>query len=302
MHIRLLLTLGVCMTLLLASCGGGGHPRPDLVFVSTRDGDYAMYAMNADGGRQERLTKAHPDTSSPAGLFFQIDPAWSPDGAAIAFASKRAGTFDIYVMHVKHADGTRVQRLTATRADDTHPSWSSDGQQLAFARAGDIYAMRADGSDVRAVSRGPASDGDPAWSPDGKWIAFVRRQPGTPVREIWIMRPDGSDSHELTSLHGSSINPSWSPDGSRIVFASDIVASLYDLYIVTVGDKRVHRLTRQGSDTFEPAWSPDGSEIAFSQDGAISTVDLKGETVKLTNSKNNDSSPVWNPKPPPEGS
>jgi Tol biopolymer transport system component len=112
------------------------------------------------------------------------------------------------------------------------------------------------------------------------------------------MRTDGSDARRLTSLHGSSINPAWSPDSRRIVFASNIVGSLYDLYVVTVSDRRVRRLTRSGPDTFEPAWSPDGSTIAFSQDGAIATVDLQGKTTTLTSTSNNDSSPAWNPVQP----
>ena len=298
MYIRLLLLLAVGTTLMLSACGGGGgDPRPDLLFVSTRDGDYAIYAMNADGGRQKRLTRTEVDTSSPAGLFFQIDPAWSPDGAKIAFASRRAGSSDIYVMR---ADGTGTQRLTATHVDDTHPTWAPDGQQIAFKRADDIYVMKADGTSAHLISHAMGSDSDPAWSPDGNWIAFTRRLSGTQEHEIWIMRPDGSDSKRLTSLRGSSINPAWSPDGGRIVFASNIVGSLYDLYLVEVADKRVHRLTQEGPDTFGPAWSPDGSTIAFSQDGAISTTDLKGQTDALTDTSNNDSSPAWNPVRPPE--
>jgi TolB protein len=298
MHIRVLLPLALGLMLVLSSCGGGGDPRPDLLLVSTRDGDYAIYAMNADGRRQKRLTKAEVDTSSPSGIFFQTDPAWSPDGAQIAFASRRAGSSDIYVMR---ADGTGTQRLTATRVDDTHPTWAPDGQQIAFKRAEDIYVMNADGSSPHAISHATGSDGDPAWSPDGKSIAFTRRQPGSQEREIWLMRPDGSQTRKLTSLRGVSINPAWSPDGSQIVFASNIVGSLYDLYLVDLESKRVHRLTRDGPDTFGPAWSPDGSTIAFSQDGAISTTDLKGKTEALTDSKNNDSSPVWNPAAPAAG-
>lgn len=297
-YIRLLFILCACVALLVSACGGSGDPNPDLVLVSTRDGDYAIYAMNADGSRQKRLTKAENDPSTPAGLFFQIDPAWSPDAASIAFASKREGTFDIDVMH---ADGSGTHALTSTRADDTHPRWSPDGKQIAFKRDEDIYVMQADGTAAHSISGSQASDGDPAWSPDGKWIAFARRQPGTPVREIWVMRPDGSESRPVTSLHGTSINPAWSPDGSQIVFASNIIGGLYDLYIIRVGGKNVRRLTRSGPDTFEPAWSPDGSTIAFSQDGSIWTVDLKGETAELTDSGNNDSSPAWNPKPPSKG-
>jgi Tol biopolymer transport system component len=298
MHIRFLLPLAVGTMLVLSACGGGGDPRPDLLFVSTRDGDYAIYGMNADGGRQERLTRAAVDTSSPSGLFFQTDPAWSPDGATIAFASRRAGTFDIYVMR---ADGTGTQQLTETRVDDTHPTWAPDGRRLAFKRAEDIYVMNADGTAAHAISHGVGSDGDPAWSPDGKWIAFTRRESGTQDREIWVMRPDGSDPRRMTSLHGTSINPAWSPDAFQIAFASNIVGSLYDLYLVDVTDRRVRRVTRRGPDAFGPAWSPDGSTIAFSQDGSISTTDLKGQTEALTDTKNNDSSPTWNPVPPPPG-
>jgi Tol biopolymer transport system component len=298
MHVRVLLLLLAAATLALSACGEGGDPRPDLLFVSTRDGDYALYAMNADGGRQERLTRADVDASSPEGLFFQTDPAWSPDGATIAFASRRSGTFDIYVMR---ADGTSTRQLTRTPVDDTHPTWAPDGRRLAFKRADDIYVMKADGTSAQSISRGSGSDSDPAWSPDGKSIAFTRRLSGTQEREIWLMRPDGSHARRLTTLRGVSINPAWSPDGSRIVFASNIVGSLYDLYLVDVAGTRVHRLTKRGPDTFNPAWSPDGLTIAFSQDGSISTTDLKGQTGALTDTKNNDSSPTWNPVPPPDG-
>jgi TolB protein len=287
MQIRSLLSVGlaVCVALLLSACGGGGNPRPDLALVSTRDGDYAIYAMNADGGRQKRLTKAKIDTSSPAGLFFQIDPAWSPDGATIAFASKRAGTFDIYVMR---ADGTGTRRLTSTRGDDTHPTWSPDGEQLAFERTDDIYAMSADGNRVHLISAGPASDGNPAWSPDGRWIAFVRKTPGTEVRELWLVRPDGSLQHRLTSLQAMSLSPAWSPDSKRIAFATDVVGQLFDIYVVGVDGKGIRRLTRSGPSAFEPAWSPDGKTLAFSRDGSIVTTDLSGHENELTNSKNND--------------
>ncbi len=48
--------------------------------------------MSASGGGEHRLTDAQGDPSTPSGLFFQIEPAWSPDGSTIAFASKRSGT------------------------------------------------------------------------------------------------------------------------------------------------------------------------------------------------------------------
>ncbi len=99
--------------------------------------------MNADGEGQSRLTASDSDPSDPAGLFFQVEPSWSPDGSRIAFASQRSGNFDIYVMN---ADGTDTRKVTSTKQNDSHPTWSSSGQTLAFARDGDVYTMSEDGS------------------------------------------------------------------------------------------------------------------------------------------------------------
>ena len=95
----------------MSGCGGSGSSGDDIAFVSSRDGDYAIYLMEADGSGQERLTDERGDTSTAEGVQFQTDPAWSPDGTRIAFASAREGSFDIYVMN---ADGTGTTRLTSS--------------------------------------------------------------------------------------------------------------------------------------------------------------------------------------------
>jgi Tol biopolymer transport system component len=299
--VRFLAFLGtfVATGVLLQGCGGGDKPRPDIAFVSTRDGEYTIFQMNANGAAERRLTDADSDTSKPEGLFFQVEPAWSPDGNKIAFASARTGSFDIYVMN---ADGTGTRRLTSTKQDDGHPTWSPDGTAIAFSRGtpGDIYVMNSDGSNVRPLIAAPTGESEPAWSPDGTWIAYVQREPGSPVREVWVARSDGTASRRVTSLGASSLNPAWAPDSKRLAFASNVVATLYDIYVLTLGRKKARRLTREGPDTFEPSWSPDGALIAFAQGGSIRTVDLEGKTNELTDSDDNDSSPVWNPNPPPE--
>jgi Tol biopolymer transport system component len=284
--------------LLLAACGGEEALSSDLAFVSTRDGDYAIFEMNADGGAERRLTGSDPDTSSPQGLFFQVEPAWSPDGTRIAFASRRGGAFDIYVMN---ADGTGTRRLTSTKESDSHPTWSSDGNQIAFVRggSGDIYVMNADGSDARRISDPLAEETDPAWSPDGEWIAYVRRTPGTPVQEVWLVRPDGSERHTLTSQGAKTFTPAWSPDSTRIVFTSNKDSEVFELYTIGVDGKAVRSVTPTAGDMFEPSWSPDGTKIGYQEGGAIFTVELGGGDVeKLTDNEDNDSSPTWNPRPP----
>jgi Tol biopolymer transport system component len=290
-------TLIVSVGLVVASCGGGESlARPDLAFVSTRDGDYSIYEMNADGSGQRRLTEAETDPSTPEGLFFQVEPAWSPDGTAIAFSSRRSGRFDIFTMS---ANGTETRRLTSTKADETHPTWSSSGRSLAYVRDGDIYVMNADASGARRISDPTVEESDPAWAPDGGWIAYVRRTPGTPVRELWIMRPDGSARRALTAQGARVFTPAWSPDSTRLVFSSNHESEVFELYTVGIDGKGVRSVTPTAGDMFEPSWSPDGSTIAFSEGGSIFTVELGGgDARKLTDNENNDSSPAWNPSPP----
>src|SRR5919106_3755803 len=150
MPVRLALAALAAIVLGAAGCGGDEEARPDLAFVSTRDGDYAIFEMNADGGAQHRLTPREVgDITSPAKLFFQVSPVWSPDATQIAFASRRSGSFDIYVMN---ADGTGTRQLTSGKQNDSHPTWSPDGTRLAFERDADIYLLNADGSGAARIS------------------------------------------------------------------------------------------------------------------------------------------------------
>jgi Tol biopolymer transport system component len=293
--------LAAGLFLVAAACGGAsGEPRPDLLLVSTRDGDYAIYELDADGGNQRRLTDADSGSSDGETLFLQIDPAWAPDGTRIAFASKRGASFDLYTMR---SDGTGSRRTTSTKENDAHPTWSPDGSSLAFARSGPprIYVVSPDGTGARRLTDDTAEEAEPSWSPDGTWIAYTRRTPGTTARELWIVRPDGSDRRRVTDLERAIFGPTWSPDSKRIAFAADVDAATYDIYSVDLRGEGIRRHTQAPEDAFEPAWSPDGRTIAFSRGGAIETVDLDGSLTTITDAENNDSSPAWNPVPPPPG-
>jgi TolB protein len=282
---------------LVAGCGGDEPTSPDLAFVSTRDGDYAIYVMSRDGKGQRRLTDHDVDTSSPGALFFQVDPAWSPDGRTIAFSSRRSGSNNLYLMN---ADGSGTRPLTSTNADDLHPTWSPDGTRVAFARDGDIFVVNVDGSSARSVVSTRDEELQPAWSPDGRWIAYIRRVPDTPVSQLRLVRPDGSADRQVTAPTAAAYTPAWSPDSARIVFSSDRDGEVFELYTIGVDGKGLRSVAATATDVFEPSWSPDGSRIAFAEDGAIFTVELGGGDVEqLTSTDDNDSSPAWNPMPPP---
>jgi len=260
--------------------------------VSTKDKDYAIFGADAQGQRVRRLTKSKGDPSTPAGLFFQEEPAWSPDGFHIAFASLRSGASHIYVMG---ADGSGTRRLTDSRQDDSHPSWSPDGASIVFAREGALFRIPAAGGTARRVGRGLGNAANPTYSPDGSLIAYDYRKPGYSIREIYVMRSDGTGIRQLTHLRQVSALPAWSPDAKRLAFQSNLRRGHFEIYSVGMNGAGIRQWTSSDTDTIQPAWSPDGTLIAFSRGGSISTVDASGRVTTLTKGENNDSSPVWNP-------
>jgi len=273
-----------------AGCGSSKPRHAELVFVSTRDGDYAVFALG--GGHEWRLTKEKGDPSTPTGLFFQIEPAWSPSGASIAFVSKRDGRSHVYVMR---ADGTTTRRLTSGATEDAHPSWSPDGRRIAFAAGGELWVVPARGGSPHPLTHGLGGDAaNPAWSPDGKLLAYDFRRAGFSIREVWVVHADGTGARPVTRLGHESGLPAWSPDGRRLAFESNARGGRFEIYSIGVDGTGLRRETRSSTDTIEPAWAPAGGKIAFARDGAVWTVDRGGRTEKLT-SGGNDSSPAWRP-------
>jgi TolB protein len=131
----------------------------------------ALWVFSADGKSKRRLIQ-------PGGQYC-FQPAWSPDGGLIAFASDRDGNSEIYTLR---PDGSDLKRLTTEPGIDCRPRWSPDGQWLAFTsnRTGreDVYLLRRDGSDLRPLTAHPAVDDHAAWSPDGQHLAFISLRDG----------------------------------------------------------------------------------------------------------------------------
>src|SRR5215218_9859215 len=102
--------------------------------------------------------------------------------------------------------------------------------------------MNDDGSDVTRLTEDDANDFDPSWSPDGDKIAFVSFRDGSNNMEIYVMNADdGSDVTRLTDNDANNLSPSWSPNGERIAFSSngDITEENdpnYDIYVMNADD------------------------------------------------------------------
>ncbi len=129
----------------------------DMVDVSGRSGFPQIYQMNLEGANVKRLS---------AGTGEATNPAWSPDGAHIAFAWTRGfepGNYNIFVMDVTSGQTTQ---LTANEGRNENPTWAPDGAHIVYAskrgRESQIWMMNADGTGKHSITTSGSNE-KPVW-------------------------------------------------------------------------------------------------------------------------------------------
>ena len=293
----------VVMSFALFGCGssGGGTPSdpggPGGAVVSL--GQVQVEVASAAGFKTTQL-------NTPQHMPYVFTVFWGSEiirmqevGSAgkIAYHQNPTPT-DIWTMN---PDGSGQTRLTTHLDNDTNPTWSPDGLQIAFGGRtdgdDDIFVMNADGSGRTKITGNVVGDQDAAWSPDGTKIALARLKGGD--WEIYVMNADGSGSKALTDNSVDDGAPAWSPDGRRIVYHHHDGTD-HELYTMAADGTGQAPITATAENEYDPAWSPDGSRIAFTRftggDHEIFTVrpDGSGE-VQVTDNSVADTTATWSP-------
>ena len=263
-----------------------------IVFTSERDGSADVYRAHPDGSGVERLTD-DPACDDQGSL--------SPDNSQLAFVSTRAAaTSDVWVLDLKSkslrnlTNTGRVAEYANRLRGNFRPSWSPDGQWIAFSsdrgfeykphargwehiQATSIYIVRKDGTGLRRLTDGSKFAGSPKWSADGKRIVFYEMEPGDTfaVRVVATGFPSLITT-QIISLDVATGARTEHTSGPGVKVAPQFFASGRVAYLTKAAPKDARiGLTYAGgapedAKAFDgamrnPSWSGDGKRVVYQQ-------------------------------------
>lgn len=270
-----------------------------LALESDRGGDWDIYLFDMDSRRFFNLTHVAGE---------EYAPAWSPDGARLAFHADRDGDgrAELYVID---ADGRRLQALDVRAGHNWRPVWSPDGQALVFIRGFGGLLL------VDLATRAERSLGEgfgPTWSPDGRYLVTYLDPDGRLNADLYLRNVMSGHVTSLTDTPLNEWSPAWSPDGASIAFTSARDSAFSEIYLLDAAciqaarllstcRNAIRRLTHNDVNDTSPAWSPDSRSLVAVADVAGATaiywIDAQtGESrLLLGGDGSNYQHPAWQP-------
>jgi Tol biopolymer transport system component len=268
---------------LLGKLAGGGNSAQKAVALVNSSGAESYPSFSPDGNRLaysarrgkesfhlyvRRLPSGAPQQLTD-GADSDTGPAWSPDGATIAFL--RGDGADAQCMTVPAAGGAerRVARCGAPAQSEVLPpalAWMPDGKALIAAVASGEEPKKPE--KAISVTAGKMDDPD---SPrfDERTGDGLKSEPG-PAYALTVIPLDGSAAKRLTEPPPGGrgdFSPAVSPDGSTLAFVRDPRQGAPDIFVLDLpGGGKPRQLTFEGNGIRGLAWAANGRDLVFSGD------------------------------------
>ncbi|HUQ91839.1 MAG TPA: protein kinase [Bryobacteraceae bacterium] len=181
----------------------------------------------------------------------------------------------------------RTVPLTSFPGSESQPSFSPDGNQIAFSwNQGkeddlDIFVKVVEAGESLRITNTPALEYSPAWSPDGRYIAFLRQT--TEVGGFFLIPALGGLERKLSDASPNRVGAdapfaAWAPDGKQLVLVDreteDTPLSLFLLDIENNTRRRISSPPQRSLGDSTPVFSPDGGSLAFVRTLSLSTQDI----------------------------
>jgi Tol biopolymer transport system component len=226
-----------------------------------------------------------------------VEPAWSPDGREICYAT-------LHNLCVIPADGGAPRQLTSIGEGDGDPAWSPDGAYVYFTskRGGTegLWCVRSRGGKPERVTTGAGHEHDPSLAGNGKRLAYASAS--IDYHMAVVDRTTGTEA-DLPRLKGPSM-AAISADGRRIIFSGSLWGTHAQIGEILLDHGRPvtkpRPLTDQDGDASSPSISRDGKWIAYhlivgDQRDLWVVQSGGGLPVRLTEGGASNIHPAWSP-------
>lgn len=284
----------------ISSATASSFPSPtpiggsdEIAFVSQGANQNYIYLYTISTGRRTRL----PLTEGVDGGI-----AWSKNGSTWAFSANRGEGLQIYVLT---DNGATVDKVSMGTNPKNRPSWSPDGNQIAFEvneKASNIYIYGFKTRDTHREISDPGDDVDADWSPDSSKLAYVSWASGSADIYEWNILSNTQTLLIATSAPETA--PSWSPSGKYLAYTEiqengAVGIAIYDLD----QNKTIHRIVEPKVALDKASWSPDEKWLLMScqyHEGdvyfEICKYDIDSRTFyRITDNETYEDWPVWLP-------
>jgi len=238
----------------------------EVAFVTNISGRNNIWLMSSDGGWPSQLTISDQR---------QSDPAWSPNGKWISFASDQDGDEQWDLFLVSPQTGEVVNLTNTPDVAEGGQAWSPDSRYLAYmwkprsAPNFEIDLMDVLTKRYRALTKDTPknlSNTGPIWSGDGKTIAYTQQDAAGKNSNIFLLEV-ASGKTTLLTPHTDEHNyqaTAFSPDGKYLLITSN--AKGYDnAGLLEVASKKINWLTDEKWEIGSGTFSPDSKRLTWTE-------------------------------------